>query len=39
VLVAAGYATTATIHPADSATDQQLDDALETLIAHSLWGW
>jgi hypothetical protein len=39
VLVAGGHATYATIHPDDSATDQQLDDVLEHLIAESPWGW
>lgn len=39
VLVAAGCATIATIHPDGSATDEQLDDALEYLIEHSPWGW
>jgi hypothetical protein len=39
VLVAGGHAERATIHTDDSATDQQLDDVLEQLIAESPWGW
>jgi hypothetical protein len=39
VLVASGHASDATIHPDGSATDQQLNDALEHLIEESPWGW
>jgi hypothetical protein len=39
VLVAAGYATIATIHTDSSATDQELDDVLSGLIEHLPWGW
>lgn len=38
-LVAAGYSQHAVVRPDGSATDQQLEDVLEDLIASSRWGW
>jgi hypothetical protein len=38
-LVAGGYSQHAVIRPDASATDQQLADVLEDLIASSRWGW
>jgi hypothetical protein len=39
VLVAGGHAEAAVVVPDGSATDQQLEDVLETLIGCSNWGW